>query len=234
MTTPPTPPSAQPPQSGPFPNQPPQFGPTPGQPYPPIQPTAAPKKNKKKWPWIVGALVVLGIIIGAVSGGEEASTGSSSSTGSGSADTNSGSDGTGGSDTGGDAGLNAPVRDGKFEFVVTGVESGLSTVGTNEFLAQKAQGQFVVVTMTVQNTSDKPQSFSPSNQKLKDAAGRTFETDSSAQIALDDTDIAVWDNINPGNTVTVKLVFDMPADAQPASLELHDSAFSGGATVNLR
>jgi hypothetical protein len=28
-------------------------------------------------------------------------------------------------------------------------------------------------------------------------------------------------------------VFDVPADAVPASVELHDSAFSGGVTVTL-
>lgn len=62
--------------------------------------------------------------------------------------------------------------------------------------------------------------------------GRSFETDTSAQIALDNNDIAVWDNINPGNTVDVSLVYDMPAGAVPASIELHDSMFSGGVTVN--
>ncbi|WP_341353356.1 MULTISPECIES: hypothetical protein [Rhodococcus] len=30
------------------------------------------------------------------------------------------------------------------------------------------------------------------------------------------------------------VVFDMPVDAVPASIELHDSMFSGGVTVSLR
>ena len=44
----------------------------------------------------------------------------------------------------------------------------------------------------------------------------------------------MWDNINPGNTVEVKVVFDMPKDAVPATIELHDSMFSGGAKVALK
>lgn len=47
------------------------------------------------------------------------------------------------------------------------------------------------------------------------------------------SDIPAWDNINPGNAVDVSLVYDMPAGAVPARIELHDSMFSGGATVEL-
>lgn len=129
--------------------------------------------------------------------------------------------------------LNTPVRDGKFEFVVKTVQPGLDEVGDNPYLRQQAQGQFVIVTLSVQNIGDRPQGFSPSNQKLIDTEGRSFETDASAQIALGDSDIPVWDNINPGNAVDVSLVYDMPAAAAPARIELHDSMFSGGVTVEL-
>ncbi|NED61053.1 DUF4352 domain-containing protein, partial [Streptomyces sp. SID10244] len=82
------------------------------------------------------------------------------------------------------AAMNSPVRDGKFEFVVTGVQPGLDSVGDNPYLTEKAQGQFVVVTMSVKNIGDKPQGFSPSDQKLFDAQGRSFESDTTAQVAL--------------------------------------------------
>ncbi|QRY53794.1 DUF4352 domain-containing protein [Mycolicibacterium septicum] len=131
------------------------------------------------------------------------------------------------------AGLNTPVRDGKFEFVVKTVQPGLAEVGDNPYLREKAQGQFVIVTLSVQNIGDQAQGFSPSNQKLIDTQGRSFESDSSAQIALGDSDIPVWDDINPGNAVDVSLVYDMPVGAAPARIELHDSMFSGGATVAL-
>ncbi|MCG7607961.1 MULTISPECIES: DUF4352 domain-containing protein [Mycobacterium] len=131
------------------------------------------------------------------------------------------------------AGLNTPVRDGKFEFVVKTVQPGLTEIGDNPYLREKAQGQFVIVTLSVQNIGDRAQGFSPSNQKLIDTQGRSFESDSSAQIALGDSDIPVWDDINPGNAVDVSLVYDMPAGAAPARIELHDSMFSGGVTVAL-
>ncbi|MEP9392376.1 DUF4352 domain-containing protein [Gordonia sp. VNK1] len=192
----------------------------------PQQPMPVPKKRKRKWPWIVGALVVLFIIIVAAvsAGGSDDSASSGTSGGPATATEENGDQA---------AGLNTPVRDGKFEFVVTGVEKGLASVGDNPYLTEQAQGQFVVVTMTVKNISDQAYGFSPSDQKLFDGQGRSFEPSTSAQIALGGSDIPVWDNINPGNTVTAKVVYDMPQDAVPASIELHDSAFSGGVTVNL-
>ncbi|MGW0037045.1 DUF4352 domain-containing protein [Gordonia sp. NPDC003376] len=200
-----------------------QYGVPPHMSQPPV-PT--PPKKKRKWPWIVGALVVLIVIIAVMSGtsGDDQASKSGSST-------TAQDGGSGGGDQ--TPGLNTPVRDGKFEFVVTGVEKGLSSVGDNPYLTEKAQGQFVIVTMTVKNISDKAYSFSPTDQKLFDAQGRSFEPSTSAQIALGDSGIPVWDNINPGNTVTAKVVYDMPADAQPASIELHDSLFSGGAKVTV-
>lgn len=189
-------------------------------------PPQPPAKKSKKWPWIVGAIAVLLLIVALTSGGDDSSSSSSDSNGSPNA--------SGGRDAGdAAAGLNTPVRDGKFEFVVSGYQDGLSEVGENQYLTEEAQGQFVVVSLTVQNIGDKPQSFSPSNQKLIDAQGRSFESSSMAQIALGGSDITVWDNINPGNTVNVKLVFDMPKDATPSTLELHDSMLSNGVKISL-
>lgn len=207
----------------------------PGQPNPYGTPPAPPAKKKRKWPWIVLAVIAFFVVVSVATGGDKKEDATAA------ADTTAGTPAAGAAPAGTTAkkadpktaGLNTAVRDGKFEFVVTGVEAGVTTVGDNPYLAKKAQGQFVIVSMTVKNTGTKPQSFSPSSQKLKDSQGRTFESDSMAQIALGDSDVPVWDNINPGNTVEVKLVFDMPKDAAPATIELHDSMFSGGAKVTL-
>jgi hypothetical protein len=43
----------------------------------------------------------------------------------------------------------------------------------------------------------------------------------------------LFNTINPGNAVTGKVVFDIPKGAKLTTLELHDSAFSGGVTVTL-
>ncbi|BDH57955.1 DUF4352 domain-containing protein [Tsukamurella sp. PLM1] len=199
--------------------------PQPGQPNPYGAPVPPPAKKKRKWPWIVLAVIAFLLVVTVATGGgdknETAATGTTGAATTQTADPKA-------------PGLNTPVRDGKFEFVVTGVQAGLAEVGDNPYLAKKAQGQFVIVSMTVKNIGTKPQSFDPSSQKLKDAQGRTFESDSMAQIALGDSDVPVWDNINPGNTVQVKVVFDMPEGAVPATIELHDSMFSGGADVALK
>ncbi|HLS39845.1 MAG TPA: DUF4352 domain-containing protein [Ornithinicoccus sp.] len=128
-------------------------------------------------------------------------------------------------------GLGTPVRDGKFEFVVTEVETGLTSIGEG-ITREEPQGQFVLVHLSVTNIGDEAQSFFDGNQKLVDDRGRTHET-SSAAMWLEDNDLWVND-INPGNTVEGVLLFDIPEDATPAQLELHDSAFSGGVTVDLR
>lgn len=123
------------------------------------------------------------------------------------------------------------VRDGKFEFTVTKVETGATKIG-DQYLNQKAQGQFVLVHVTVKNIGDEAQLLADSAQKVRDAKGREFSADTTAAIYLKDNDVFL-NEINPGNSVKGILVFDMPKDARPATIELHDSAFSGGVTVRL-
>lgn len=190
------------------------------------------KKRRKKWPWIVGTLVLLAILISTTSN-KDSKKESSLSSSSGNVQKDDSATGAT-SKTAIAAKLNQAVRDGKFEFVVTEVAPGVAEIGDNPYLTKKAQGQFIVVSLTVKNIGKKPQSFTPSTQKLFDQEGRSFEPDTAAQIALGDSDIPVWDNINPGNTVTAKIVYDMPKGALPKKIELHDSMFSGGVEVTLK
>ncbi|GAA6526322.1 DUF4352 domain-containing protein [Intrasporangium sp. DVR] len=127
--------------------------------------------------------------------------------------------------------IGTAVRDGKFEFTVTKVRTGIKSVGSDMF-GEKAQGQFVLVHVTVTNVGDESQYFSDSSQTVRDAKGREFSADTGAAIHLDDNEVFLND-INPGNTVKGVLVYDMPKGAKPASIELHDSPFSGGVTVRL-
>ncbi|MEU0541579.1 DUF4352 domain-containing protein [Nocardia sp. NPDC005978] len=129
--------------------------------------------------------------------------------------------------------LNTPVRDGKFEFVVTDIQSGVKTVGDNEYLQETAQGSYLIVSVSVTNTSNSPKGFSPSDQYVFDTDDRKFGNDTMATIVLQ-PDSSVFEEINPGNTVTAQLVFDMPEGATADRIELHDSMFSGGADVALR
>ncbi|WP_277212019.1 DUF4352 domain-containing protein [Isoptericola croceus] len=128
-------------------------------------------------------------------------------------------------------GLGDAVRDGKFEFTVTELEDGVEQIG-NDFLNETAQGQYVLVHVTVENIGDEAQYFDGSSQKLVDTEGRTHSADSSAAIYLDDSN-SFLNEINPGNTVDGVVVFDLPKKATPATLELHDSMFSGGVEVSV-
>lgn len=202
-------------------------GPGQGYPAPPAAP--APSKKKKKWPWIVGAIVVLFVIIGLTTGGEDKKEDAAPA-----APTAQAADGASAAPAPKKSvpGIGAEVRDGKFGFVVTSIETGVATVGDNPYLQKQAQGQFILVHLDVTNTSDKPQSYFASNQKLIDAKGREFAPDAMAAINFE-ADTAIGGEINPGLSKSMTIVFDIPADATPAELEVHDSAFSGGGTIAL-
>ncbi|WP_433680740.1 protein kinase domain-containing protein [Nocardia sp. CA-119907] len=127
------------------------------------------------------------------------------------------------------SGLNTPVRDGKFEFVVTAVDSGISRIGL-----QNAGGTYSVVTVAVRNISAEPKWFLPVGQRLVDTEGRQVDHNAIA---------SMWQNtqrrynysfeLQPGQSATTQLVFDVPQDAAPSQLELHDFMLSNGVTVHL-
>lgn len=122
-----------------------------------------------------------------------------------------------------------PARDGKFEFAVTGVDSGVSRVGL-----QTARGTFLVVTLSVRNISDEGRWFVPFGQKLRDSTGTALDHDTTA---------TAWESVQrrfgypidvqPGDMVDAVLVFDVPPGVTPTHLELHDFVFSGGVTIPL-
>ncbi|WP_433195127.1 protein kinase domain-containing protein [Nocardia sp. CA-107356] len=127
------------------------------------------------------------------------------------------------------SGLNTPVRDGKFEFVVTAVDSGVSRIGL-----QNASGSYSVVTVAVRNISDEPKWFLPLGQRLVDTQGR--EVDHNAIATMWQTTQRRYGysfELQPGQSATTQLVFDIPHDAAPSQLELHDFMLSNGATINL-
>lgn len=128
--------------------------------------------------------------------------------------------------------LGKAVRDGKFEFTVRSVKCGIAVVGDNQFLQEKAQGQFCAVQLTVENIGDEPQSMFADNQYAFDTKGRKLSANPMASMA-DETSQVLWEEINPGNAVKGKVYFDIPKGSKLTSLELHDSAFSDGVTVRL-
>ncbi len=127
-------------------------------------------------------------------------------------------------------GVGEAVRDGKFEFTVTRLQAGVGNVG-GEY-GQDAQGQFFLVHMSVKNIGDRAQTFDGADQKLFDRNGSKYSADTAAGLYLDGSE-SFLEQINPGNVVDGVVVFDIPKGADPVRIELHDSLFSGGTTVDL-
>ncbi|MGK5170480.1 DUF4352 domain-containing protein [Geodermatophilus sp. CPCC 205761] len=203
------------------------------------QPPAPAKKPFYKKAWFLVLAVIVVIVIATQSGGGDSATEESAST-----------DAAAGADTGAAAeapeapaapaapaepaapGIGQPAADGDFNFVVNGVDCSSTEIG-NEFLNTTAQGQFCIVDLTITNIGDEAQSFLGGNATLFNAQGQEFSSDSEAAIYLDDSS-SLYEEINPGNTLSSKVVFDVPAGTVPSSIELHDSMLSGGVTVNLQ
>ncbi len=122
-----------------------------------------------------------------------------------------------------------PVRDGNFEFTVTGVERA-ALVADPEFpeLQKTPQGEYILVKMTVTNVSTEPQTFFASFNTLSDGITE-FQSDDEAWIYLGNT----LADLNPGDSIDTAVIFDVPVGTDPESIELHDGPFSEGVVVGL-
>jgi hypothetical protein len=226
---------SQPPYPGPYGQQPPPGGgpyapPPPGRPYPP-----PPTPPRKSWPRrhkfltlllsVAGLLVIIVVAASAGGGGTNTSTTPQPSTASQPSSAPAASN---------VPGIGTPVRDGKFQFTVTSVSQAKSVGDVAAGLGETAQGAFTILHLTVQNIGDQPQTLSDSAQYVYDAAGRKYSANSAADISLNKNGGVFLNGINPGNSVTGLIAFDMPVAVQAVKAELHDSLFSGGITVSLR
>jgi hypothetical protein len=215
---------------------PPVYPPQQGQPeWGPPQPQAPEKKPlwKRTWFRVVAALFVIAVIGSAMSDDKKDEAASATSA-------------TGAAEGASDApapaeevapepanpGIGQPAADGKFSFVVSGVDCSRTELG-DQYFGTKAQGQFCIVDVAVTNIGDKAQSFFGDNASLFNAQDQEFSADNEAAIYLEDSS-SLYEEVNPGNTLNSKVVFDVPVGTTPTAIELHDSAFSGGVTVNLQ
>lgn len=201
--------------------------PYPEQPYGSYPPPPPPKK-KRVWPWILIATVLalcgFGGCASIVANGDKAADSFQEGF-------EDGFRGAAGNDSD-TAPAGSAVRDGKFEFQVTKVEQGEAAVSWSSLVTREAQGQFVIVHVTVTNIGDTAQFYFGQNQTLIDSQGREFTNDFTAEAYVNEPGEGAGE-INPGLKFERVLVFDVPADAQLAAIEFHDSAFSGGAKVAL-
>jgi len=124
------------------------------------------------------------------------------------------------------------VRDKRLQFTVEKIKCGVKKIG-GAYFNTRAQGQFCLVTVTVKNIGDDPETFSGHNQILLNAKGQEYSSSTEAAIYLQDSK-SLYEEINPGNRLKGQVVFDVPKTMEPSQIELHASAFSGGVMVSLR
>jgi hypothetical protein len=115
------------------------------------------------------------------------------------------------------------VREGPFDFIVTGVDSSLT------FGDRRAAGVYLIVSITVKNVGVEPEMFEWSAQQLKDSIGRKY----SASFMVPSLFGNVINAIDPGLEVPIKLAFDVPPGTKPTQIVLRESLSSDGARVNL-
>jgi hypothetical protein len=121
------------------------------------------------------------------------------------------------------------ATDGPLTFTVNGVESGPTITSTeNEFLSKDAQGEFIVVRLTVQNTGTDPGQFVGTFQKLN-AAGQQFTIDDEATFYVGGGFV----DIPAGAEAQVGLAYDVPPGTAPESIELHADPTSPGVVLPL-
>ncbi|GAA2661742.1 DUF4352 domain-containing protein [Paractinoplanes durhamensis] len=183
-----------------------------------------PPPKKRRWPWIVGGITLVGIL-GCV-GLFTLVLGGTAKVATELDDNQKGKNAVAGQ-------MNTPITDGKFQFTVTGMKCGLDRVGS-EVLNQKAQGEFCLVSVSVKNVADTAEMFVDSSQQATDAKGATYSVDSGAGLSANEESSVFLEQINPGNTVKGKLVFDVPKGTKLTAVILHESMYTPGAKIPLK
>ena len=120
------------------------------------------------------------------------------------------------------------ASDAGITFAVTGVQTAPSVQSADAPVEKTAQGEFVIVNMTVSNSGEAPLTFVGTLQKLK-AAGAVYNIDDEATSYLN----GGLTELNPGDTADVGLAFDVPPGTVPETLEVHGDPVSPGVDIPL-
>jgi hypothetical protein len=192
----------------------------PGQPKPPQR-----KLGCAGW-FGIGAAALMALIVITSLTGKNASTGNGSS---------QASSGNSGSDTAQVASGSQIARDGDFAFQVKGIACGQAEAqavyndpditGT-----MPPDTKECIVELRVTDDKDVAQTFYDSNQYAYDPRGQQFTADDNGIYLTGDKNAT---QLNPGVSMTALVPFNIPSGDSITQLQLHDSEFSGGVTVNL-
>jgi hypothetical protein len=126
------------------------------------------------------------------------------------------------------SGSGPQASDGGLTFAVTGVENAPTVQYQDAPVEKTAAGEFLIVHMTVLNSSDAQGTFLATLQKLK-AGGTTYDIDDEATAYLNGT----WADLAPSDSADLAIAFDVPPDTSGESLEVHGQPMSAGVDVPL-
>lgn len=150
------------------------------------------KKLLKGFLMGLGALVLLGIIIGACSGGEETTV-------------TEPAEKTTKEEPKVLPTIGEELVVGEVAFKVTAVNTAKSV---GEYLVENAQGTYLILDVEVTNRGSESITTDSSFFKLK-ANGKTYESDSNAGISANEATDFFYTSINPDLSLTGKVVFDV-------------------------
>ncbi|WP_157756564.1 DUF4352 domain-containing protein [Plantactinospora sp. KBS50] len=129
-------------------------------------------------------------------------------------------------------GLGEPVRDGDLEFRVDRLRCGIGRVG-DPVVNQTATGQFCVVELDVRNVGSRPVTLRDDRQQAYGRRNQQYPPDPGASILANLDQPVFLTDIEPGETVSGAIVYDIPATDRIVRLRLHGSASSKGALVRV-
>jgi hypothetical protein len=179
--------------------------------------------KKKRW---IAAIIVGVIIVASALGSGGGDGGATRGGGSG-----------GGDDTVSDA---KPVKVGEavsLEGTTYTVESAKAQASVGgEFFSEEANGVYVVVKLTIENTKDETKTFSESAAKYVAPNGKKYSTDNDGTFAAigENGETLIFEDMQPDVPKTGLLVFDVPKNAvKGGQLELSDLFGRGEAYVDL-
>lgn len=112
------------------------------------------------------------------------------------------------------AGVGTPVTVDDAQLTVTNVEDNVEKVGVSG-LEETPQGKFVRIHIEVANTGNEELDVFSDNFKLIGAEGQEY---SISDASFWDENAIVFEGVNPGNTLSGTIVFDIPADATAVKL----------------
>ena len=176
-------------------------------------------KKLLKWLGIgVVAIIVLSVIFG----------------GKGNNNSSSNNQNTANTTTAATAKINEPVQDGDLVFTAVSTETAAALGGT--YTRRQAQGQFLVVTLKIENKGKETKTVDSSMITLTDNQGRKFDRSIEGQTAkgLSQGKVDLFlQQVQPGLSVTGDIVFDIPKDAEGLKLVVKESIFGKGKEISL-